>query len=110
PTVVSQEGANQSVSGTCTDIAGNSASATLTGINIDRTPPAVTVGAGVASLWPPNGSVVPDTIFGRIADALSGVDLSSLRFQVIDSYGLVQPSGLVTVGSDGRFSFSVGLQ
>jgi hypothetical protein len=41
--VVSGEGASQSVSGTCTDKAGNAASATISGINIDKTPPVVTV-------------------------------------------------------------------
>jgi hypothetical protein len=42
-TVVSAEGANQSVGGTCTDNAGNSASAAVGGISIDKTPPVVTI-------------------------------------------------------------------
>jgi hypothetical protein len=40
---VSAEGANQSVGGTCTDNAGNSASAAVGGISIDKTPPVVTI-------------------------------------------------------------------
>jgi hypothetical protein len=39
PDQVLGEGANQSVTGTATDMAGNSASDTVTGINIDETPP-----------------------------------------------------------------------
>lgn len=43
PQVVSAEGAGQSVSASCTDNAGNSASATVSGINIDKTPPSITI-------------------------------------------------------------------
>ena len=39
---VTAEGAGQSVERTCVDLAGNSASAGVAGINIDRTPPAIT--------------------------------------------------------------------
>lgn len=39
PTLVSTEGTNQSTTGTCLDNAGNTASATFTGINIDKTAP-----------------------------------------------------------------------
>ena len=39
PTVLTSEGANQQVTGTCQDLAGNVASATVSGINIDKTPP-----------------------------------------------------------------------
>jgi parallel beta-helix repeat protein len=40
---ISTEGAGQSVTGTATDKAGNSASATVSGINIDKTPPKLTI-------------------------------------------------------------------
>ncbi len=39
--VLSGEGADQSATATCTDAAGNSASSTVSGINIDMTPPVV---------------------------------------------------------------------
>jgi hypothetical protein len=39
PTVLSTDGAGQAVTGTCTDVAGNSASVTVQSINIDQTPP-----------------------------------------------------------------------
>ena len=44
-TVLSSEGANQSAGGTCTDAAGNSASTTVTGINIDLTAPTAVANA-----------------------------------------------------------------
>jgi hypothetical protein len=42
-TTVSSEGANQSSTGTCYDLAGNSASDIQTGINIDKTKPSITL-------------------------------------------------------------------
>lgn len=42
PIVLTQQGANQSATGTGTDKAGNSATYTVTGINIDFTPPTIT--------------------------------------------------------------------
>lgn len=43
PIAVSAQAADQSVTGTCTDRAGNSASATVSGINVDLLPPTLTV-------------------------------------------------------------------
>ncbi len=72
PTVVATESANQSVSGLCSDLAGNPASATVSGINIDKTPPAL-----VATFTPlPNANGWNNTdvtITFNAADALSGV-------------------------------------
>jgi hypothetical protein len=72
-TVVSTEAAGQSVTGTCTDIAGNSASATVANINIDRTPPSAYATASPgpnASGW--NNTNVTVRFSG--ADNLSGID------------------------------------
>jgi len=71
--VLSSEGTGQSASGTCTDIAGNnSAPATVSGINIDKTAPTVSI-TGVA-----DGETY---VLGNIpiagcetTDALSGVE------------------------------------
>jgi hypothetical protein len=41
PVDVTTEGANQSVEGTCEDVAGNSSSTTFSGINIDKTAPVI---------------------------------------------------------------------
>jgi hypothetical protein len=66
---VSTEGANQSVSGTCTDAAGGTAAAGLSGINIDKTAPVVTYSSHPATYG------VADTvnITCSATDALSGV-------------------------------------
>jgi hypothetical protein len=73
PSILSTEGTNQQVSGTCFDFAGNSASATATGINIDKTPPAISgLPAGNCTLWPPNHKFVTVATISA-TDALSGV-------------------------------------
>jgi hypothetical protein len=72
PIVLSAEGANQSASGACTDLAGNTASATIGGINIDKTPPSMVCGAVPNHLWPPNHKLVPVNISVTVSDALSG--------------------------------------
>ncbi len=71
-TVVSTEGVNQSVTGTCVDLAGNSAVQVVTGIDIDKTLPSVSCSAKPNVLWPPNGKLVPISISLTIADVLSG--------------------------------------
>lgn len=66
---VTSEGANQAITGTATDVAGNSASATAT-INLDKTPPVISIAS------PANNSVSSTPtllISGTVTDALSGV-------------------------------------
>ena len=69
PVTASAEGANQAVSGTARDRAGNTASASTT-LNIDKTPPNITITS------PQNGAlvIVPTvTLEATVTDALSGV-------------------------------------
>jgi hypothetical protein len=110
PTVLSAEGAGQSVSGTCTDVAGNSATSTVSGINIDKTPPVITASANPSTLWAPNGKMVNVIVSGTITDTTSGVNLNSAHFAVVDKYGSVQPSGNVILGANGTYSFTVSLE
>jgi hypothetical protein len=73
---LSSDGANQSSSGSCTDKAGNTASATASGINIDKTPPTITASASPA----PNGNGWNNTnvtVHYTCSDGLSGVDTLS---------------------------------
>jgi len=57
--VVSQEGTNQSVSYTFTDMAGNSTTSTSDGINIDKTPPVISgLPTTPCILWPPDHKLV----------------------------------------------------
>jgi len=76
PVTLSGEGAGQSVTGTAVDKAGNSASATVGGINIDKTPPTIT---GSRSPDPnANGWNNTDvTVSFACSDGLSGIDSCS---------------------------------
>jgi len=69
PVVVSIEGANQTISGTTFDFAGNSATASLI-VNLDKTAPSLQVAS------PADGAVLNQanlTINGSVSDSLSGV-------------------------------------
>jgi hypothetical protein len=73
---LSTEGAGQSATGTCEDHAGNSASDTQTGINIDKTAPTASASASPdanANGWN-NGDV---TVSFNGSDGLSGIDFCS---------------------------------
>ncbi|HEX9986879.1 MAG TPA: PxKF domain-containing protein [Chloroflexia bacterium] len=71
PTTLSSEGAGQSVSGTVYDLAGNSASATVGSINIDKTAPGLSLPANItANSSSLSGAVVNYT--ATASDALSG--------------------------------------
>jgi hypothetical protein len=70
--VISSEGANQSRSGTAVDLAGNSASVTVSGINIDKTPPTMNCSANPSLLWPPNHKLVNVNTIVLVSDSLSG--------------------------------------
>jgi hypothetical protein len=69
--VLTHEGADQSASGACVDKAGNSASATVSGINIDLTAPVMACSANPNVLWPPNHLLVPITNSVAVTDPLS---------------------------------------
>ena len=79
---------------------------------VDTTPPTLTIEATPAILWPPNGKLVTVTVSGTIQDGAggSGVNPDSATFFVVDQYGQVQPTGSVTVASDGTYSFTLQLQ
>jgi hypothetical protein len=88
PTTLSMEGANQSVTGTATDVAGNSASATVSGISIDKTAPSITASRSAApnaAGWN-NGAV---TVSFACADGLSGMASCSAD-QTLSSEGMGQ--------------------
>lgn len=104
---------NTSVLGTYTltyraaDAAGNVATMTRTVTVVDTTAPVVTDAASPnILLWSPNKTMTPVTISGTVTD----VSLSSTTYQVVDEYGLVQPSGTVAVGANGGYSFVIKLE
>jgi hypothetical protein len=92
PPVVLGEGANQSVTGTVMDLAGNSATTTVSGINVDLTPPQLTgavttspSGVDLSSTPWYNG---PVTVTWTATDTLSGIDHSTApTLTVISSEG-----------------------
>lgn len=72
-TVLSSEGTNQQVSGTCIDLAGNSALAAASGINIDKTRPVLSgLPAAGCTLWPPDKKFVTVATISAV-DVLSGL-------------------------------------
>jgi hypothetical protein len=77
---------------------------------IDTTAPTITISASPTTLWPPNGKTVPVTVSGTIVDTDSGVNPSTAAYSVADEYGEVQPSGPITLGAGGTYSFAIPLQ
>lgn len=90
------EGAEQAVSGTCTDEAGNSSDATAGGINIDKTAPTVEVKSVLPN--PAATSEAPALVVGA-TDALSGVGRVEY---FIDELG-PEGSGTSMPATDGAF-------
>ena len=100
------DGANQTQNVTVTDNVGNSATYTSPVVNIDTVLPVVTASANPATASKRPQPVIV-TISGSATDALSGI--SGAGFNVIDEYGVTQPSGSVTVQANGSYSFSLSL-
>ena len=76
----------------------------------DTTPPVVTLSATPKVLWPPSGKLVPVTASGTITDTFTGVNVNSASYAVRDEYGEIQPTGPITLGPGGAYSFTVLLQ
>jgi hypothetical protein len=71
PVMLGSEGAGQSVVGTAVDVAGRSATTTVSGINIDLTAPAVD---SVSLSVNPKALSESSTLTAEVSDATSGVD------------------------------------
>ncbi|HEX6354452.1 OmpL47-type beta-barrel domain-containing protein [Actinophytocola sp.] len=94
--VVDTEGADQSVTGTGKDRAGNTASAAFGDIDIDRTAPVT--GASADGVWHNTGVTVDLTAH----DALSGV--ATTRYTVDD--GPVETGTSLTIGAEGTHTLT----
>ena len=57
-----------------------------------------------------SGKLVPVTVSGTMSDVGSGVNPNSASYRVQDEYGSVQPSGAITLGAGGGYSFTVMLE
>jgi hypothetical protein len=75
-TTLNSNGANQSVTGTATDAAGNSATATVAPINIDKTSPSITPFNGKTQYKLGESLVAPTC---QASDALSGLSSCSVQ-------------------------------
>lgn len=82
----------------------------ITGISgVPQTPPSVRCTATPNVLWPPNGKSVLINISGNAMAGTQPIVPKSTHFSVTDSDGQVQPSGTVTIASDGNYSLMVPL-
>jgi hypothetical protein len=97
--MLTSEGTGQSVAGTATDNAGNSNSATVSGINIDKTAPVVTV-TGVtdgASYYfgsvPAAGCTTGDALSGVATNAMPTGGLGTVGFHTVTCGGALDVAG-----------------
>ena len=101
PTILSSEGSGQSVTGSCTDKAGNSSTLSIGGINIDKTPPQTSVSIGGPKF------ITGGTTHVSLATAftLTGTDgLSGIyqtKYSIDSSASLTLYTGPFTMTSEG---------
>lgn len=93
------------------DKAGNVEGARSTSINVDTTVPTVTASPNYKKFKEKDDDDkrAKVVINGSISDALSGLDVSTAAFSVVDSYGKYQPSGTITVAANGTYSLKAKL-
>lgn len=91
-----------------TDLATNTEPVRSMAVNIDTSTPGVTASANPSSASKKN-TPLSVTISGRVTDTTSGVNLAAATYSVLDEYGVTQPSGSVTLQSNGNYSFNLSL-
>ena len=74
-----------------------------------QSPPSVTCAATPNTLWPPNGKPVVVTVSGTVTPGAQPIASGGAAYAVVDEYGQVQPSGRITLGVGGSYSFGVSL-
>jgi FtsP/CotA-like multicopper oxidase with cupredoxin domain len=111
PTTLTANGANQVVTGSAMDMAGNLATARVSGINIDQLAPTLTINRTPATARYNPGSNVSVRIYGTTADqaGLSGVDKTAGAgtWRVVGSAAGATGHGTFTVAANGSYSFWV---
>lgn len=83
--VIGSDGAH-SVTYYAVDNAGNVEQGKKLAVNIDQTPPTLSVAVNRLVLWPPNHKMVDVPVNGIPADLLSGI--ASVDIRVVDEYGI----------------------
>jgi len=76
---------------------------------LDTVPPVIAVTAQPADVWSPGGKPVSVAISGTVTDA-SGVNPEGAAYAILDEYGAPGTPHPLSLGSDGRFAFSVTLE
>lgn len=102
-TTISTEGAKQSVTGSASDKAGNSATTTVAGINIDKTPPAISIAAPLAQQYRISDIIAVGFTAG---DSLSGVYKNTVYLDGLQ-YDPARPIDMLYL-SLGTHTFKVG--
>ena len=78
-------------------------------VNIDSNLPGVTCNAS-PSTAAKSSNPVTITVTGHATDTISGVPITGgATFSVVDEYGVTQPSGPITLQSNGNYSFTLTL-
>ena len=94
PVTVSSEGANQTITGIATDLAGNTATSSVV-VNIDKTPPVIT-----STITPPpdagGWNSGPVTVTFNCSDALSGVAICPAPVSVVSQGPNQTVTGIAT--------------
>ena len=77
-------------------------------VNLDLTKPALTAASN-----PPHANranrTVNINVSGNVSDALSGVNLASGTYSIVNGANAVVATGTFTVASNGSYTFGVGL-
>jgi hypothetical protein len=107
---ISNGGVSQSKSIFPIDPTSGTGGITITSVNgVPQMPPSLSCTASPNTLWPPNGKSVLVTVSGNVTPGTQAIIPGSSVFTVADSQREAQPSGSITVGSDGSYSFTVSL-
>jgi large repetitive protein len=86
----------------------NTETARVVPIRIDTSAPTVTVSAAPANA-PKSSTPLTVTVTGRVTDTTSGVLPGGATYQVVDEYGIAQPSGTLVLQANGNYSFTLSL-
>jgi hypothetical protein len=102
PVVLSNSGANQSASGTCTDKAGNvSQPATVTGININKVAASISgLPAPGCSIWPPDRRMVQIAAVTATGVTPGSLTVTVTSNETVTSSDVVVNNGVVQVRAD----------
>jgi hypothetical protein len=77
-------------------------------VKIDTNKPSVTASASPASALKGSNPITV-TVSGHVTDTVSGAQPGGATYNVVDEYGVTQPSGSVILQANGNYSFTLSL-